>query len=387
MNTRKVVDSAQPSTPADRAFVAALAGFDHMTTNRLVALQVGRSAESAFAVAIGDEAPTGLAAAMFERSPDLRRRWAASARANDPIQIAERCGDLGVQVILPADPDFPPQLIDDPRRPAVLFVQGDPGVLDARRVGIVGTRNPTRRGAQTAARFGHELADAGVVVVSGLALGIDGAAHRGVIASGGAPPVAVVANGHDSPYPKRHRELWREVASRGAVISEWPPGTPPDAFRFPQRNRILAALSELVVVIESRERGGSLITAREAAERGVDVFAVPGPIDDRASAGTNALLEVGAAPVSSTATLLVALGLDGRRAGRARFDARTAPTGREAAVLRTCSNGVHSVETVAEAHHLSLAEAAMALARLERSGWLAEAGGWFEMVDEYADLV
>jgi DNA processing protein len=379
--------SQQSPTDADRSFVAALAGLDHMTTSRLVALQVGRTAASAYAVAVGDEAPSGMAAAIFERSPELRRRWATSAARNDPGVVAARCAELGVRIILPPDPDFPPQLIDDPRRPAVLFVQGDPSVLDARRVGIVGTRNPTRRGAQTAARFGHELADAGVVVVSGLALGIDGAAHRGVVASGGAPPVAVVANGHDSPYPKRHGDLWRVIAERGAVISEWPPGTPPDAFRFPQRNRILAALSEVVVVIESRERGGSLITAREAAERGIDVFAVPGPIDDRASAGTNALLEVGAAPVTSTESLFVALGLDGRRAGRARFDLRGAPSGLEAAVLQTCRAGVQSVETISQSHGMSLADAAMTLARLERGGWVAEAGGWFEALDEYADLV
>jgi DNA processing protein len=338
-------------------------------------------------VAVGDEAPSGLAAAMFERAPHLRRRWADSRPANEPSEVYKRCADLGVRVVLPSDPGFPPQLIDDPRRPAVLFVQGDVTVLDARRVGIVGTRNPTRRGAQTAARFGHELADAGVVVLSGLALGVDGAAHRGVIASGGAAPVAIVANGHDSPYPKRHRELWSQIAERGAVISEWPPGTPPDAFRFPQRNRILAALSELVVVVESRERGGSLITAREAAERGVDVFAVPGPIDDRASSGTNALLEVGAFPVTSTDTLLVALGLDGRRAGRGRVDLRATPQGAAARVLATCRGGPQSVETVARIHAISLAEAALTLARLERSGWLAEAGGWFEVVDEYSDLV
>ena len=371
----------------DRAFVAALAGFDRMTTPRLVALLMGRSPAAAYAVAVGEEAPSGLAAAMFERSPDLVGQWSAGAAAHDPNEVAQRCSDLGVRILLPADSGFPPQLIDDPRRPAVLFVQGDPSVLDNRRVGVVGTRNPTRRGAQTAARFGHELADAGVVVVSGLALGIDGAAHRGVLASGGAPPVAVVANGHGAPYPKRHTELWGEIAHRGAVISEWPPGTPPDGFRFPLRNRILAALSEIVVVIESRERGGSLITAREAAERGIDVFAVPGPIDDRASIGTNALLEVGAAPVASTDVLLVALGLDGRRARRARFDARQPPDAASAAVLARCRQAAHTVESIAQLSDLSLAEAAMILARLERSGWVAEAGGWFEVVDEYADLV
>ena len=122
-------------------------------------------------------------------------------------------------------------------------------------------------------------------MVSGLAKGIDGAAHRGALAVDGSTPVGIVGNGLDRPYPKQHTELWNAVAERGALISEWPPGTQPDAFRFPLRNRILAGLVEVLVVVESRERGGSLITAREAAERGVEVFAVPGAVQSRASIG------------------------------------------------------------------------------------------------------
>jgi len=259
-------------------------------------------------------------------------------------------------------------------------------VLAVRRVGIVGTRNPTRRGAQIAARFGDELAAAGVCVVSGLALGVDGAAHRGALAAASAAPAAVVANGHGDPYPRRHRALWEQVAEVGVIVSEWPPGTAPDPFRFPQRNRILAALSELVVVIESRERGGSLITAREAAERGIDVFAVPGPIDQRSCVGTNRLLEDGAAPAASTDTVLAALGLDTRRAGSRRFDARPRPAGDEAVALDLCRVRPQSVESVAASERWDLARAAMALARLERTGWAAESGGWFEQVDEYAEL-
>jgi DNA processing protein len=301
--------------------------------------------------------------------------------------MAARCGDSGIEVVLPDDPHFPTPLHGDPRRPEVLFVRGSLDSLDARRVGIVGTRNPTRRGAQTAARFGHELAAAGVCIVSGLALGVDGAAHRGALAVEGARPVAVVANGLDQPYPRRHADLWAEIAERGALLSEWPPGVIPEPYRFPQRNRILAALSELVVVIESRERGGSLITAHEAAERGIDVFAVPGSIDQRSSAGTNALLEVGAAPASSSDTLLVALGLDHRRARRTAFDSRPRPHGVEADALERCTIRPQSVESLSMELSLDLAGAAMTLARLERSGWVAESGGWFEPVDEYARFV
>jgi DNA processing protein len=370
----------------ERAHLAALAGFDHMTTPRLVALCSGRSTVEAYAMASGDARPSQSIAAAFRRFPELSDRWKASSRTTTPEAVAARCQSLGVRIMVPGDHEWPAQLLDDPRRPAVLFVQGDAGVLAGRRVGIVGTRNPTRRGAQIAARFGDELAAAGVCIVSGLALGIDGAAHRGALAAASAAPAAVVANGHGDPYPRRHRALWERVAEVGVILSEWPPGTAPDPFRFPQRNRILAALSELVVVIESRERGGSLITAREAAERGIDVFAVPGPIDQRSCVGTNLLLEDGAAPAASTETILAALGLDTRRAGRRRFDPRVRPTGDEAVALDLCSGRPQHVEAVARSERWELARAAMALARLERAGWVAESGGWFERVDEYADL-
>jgi len=373
-------------SPDGRAHLAALAGFDQMTTARLNLLMSGRSPSEALAMARGDVPPSPAIAGEFHRYGDLRRRWAESGRTIDPGAVAARCAELGVRILVVGDADWPAQLRDDPRRPAVLFAQGDPAVLDARRVGVVGTRNPTRRGAQTAARFGHELAAAGVCVVSGLALGVDGAAHRGALDAATTAPVAVVANGHGSPYPKRHRALWEAVAESGLILSEWPPGTAPDPFRFPQRNRILAALSEIVVVVESRIRGGSLITAREAAERGIDVFAVPGPIDERAAVGTNRLLLDGASPAADTDTLLVALGLDTRRAGRRCFDARPRPVGDAAVVLRRCQQAAQCVESVAVGEEWDLARSAIALARLEHAGWLVEAGGWFEAADEYADL-
>jgi DNA processing protein len=372
-------------TPAT-GYVAALAGFDRMTTARLTSLLAGRTPEEGYAIATGEARAAGPVASLFRRDPELAERWRADGVERTAERSWQECLDAGVSVVVPGDPEFPAQLLDDPRCPAVLFVRGNLGVLDARRVGIVGTRNATQRGRETAARFGYELASEEVVVVSGLARGIDGSAHRGALAVDGSRPVAIVGNGPDRPYPKQNTELWNEVAERGALISEWPPGTQPDAFRFPLRNRILAALVEVLVVVESRERGGSLITAREAAERGVDVFAVPGSLQSRASAGTNQLLRDGAAPATDVTDVLVALGLDQCRAGRSRFDSRQRPRGDEVALLETCRAEPRTIEALVLLHDMTLGDVAMSIARLERSGWLRETGGWFESVDEWAEL-
>jgi DNA processing protein len=384
-------DSPSAGSPAAGAtppagYVAALAGFERMTSARLSSLLSGRSPADAFSVAAGELRPPAPIASLFQRDPALAASWRVDATRRPADEVWQRCVEVGVSVVLPGDSAFPPQLLDDPRRPAVLFVRGDLDVLDARRVGIVGTRNATQRGRETAARFGHELSNAGVVVVSGLAKGIDGAAHRGALAVADAHPVAVVGSGLDRPYPVQHAELWEAVAERGALVSEWPPGTAPDAFRFPLRNRILAALVEVLVVVESRERGGSLITAREAAERGVEVFAVPGPVRSRASMGTNRLLCDGAAPATEVADVLMALGLDGRRAGRSRFDPRPRPDADGLVFVSACRTAARSIEELAVESGRSVVDVALSVARLEHAGWLRETGGWFEAIDEWADL-
>jgi DNA processing protein len=368
------------------AFVASLAGFERMTTNRLSALLAHRSAEHAFAVATGRCVPPEPFATLFAREPDLAMAWRRSGELRPPDSVWQRCLDAGVHVVVAGAAGYPTQLLDDPRRPAALFVRGDLEVLGARRVGIVGTRNATQRGRETAARFGYELAAEGVVVVSGLAKGIDGAAHRGALAVEGSHPVAVVGTGPDRPYPAQHGQLWQSVASRGALISEWPPGTGPDAFRFPLRNRILAALVEVLVVVESRERGGSLITAREAAERGVEVFAVPGALQSRAAHGTNKLLCDGASPATETADVLMALGLDRRRAGRARHDPRSLPSAADRHAIDACRLEPQTLEALSKCLGRSLVDTALAVARLEHAGWLRETAGWFEAIDDWADL-
>lgn len=377
-----------PALPAgDRAagdaalrvgFLAALAGLDGITIARLRVLLAHHSAEDAYHVAAGHLEPHPLVAPML--GPELRRAWAASAAGRHPEYWAARCADAGIGAVTAADADYPALLAADPQPPAVLFHRGDWSALAARRVGVIGTRNATGPGQQFAGRLGRELAAAGVSVVSGLAKGIDGAAHRGALVADRGMPIGVVANGLDAPYPRQHAALWQAVAERGLLLSEWPPGTEPERFRFPLRNRILAALSELVVVVESRERGGSLTTVREALERGIDVMAVPGSVHSRASAGTNQLLRDGAAPVTDPGDVLLVLGIDHHRHADRPFDPRPLPRGVEAAVLDRCRADPCTLDHVVDELGLSVTEAAMSLARLERSGWVRESGGWFEQV-------
>lgn len=363
-------------------YLAALAGFDLMTVARLRCLLAHHDPQEAYAVAAGSARPSPVAARLL--TPALGAAWRASAARRDPDEWADRCRAVGIDAVAERDPAFPPALRDDPQPPAVLFVRGDLAALDARRVGVVGTRNATQAGRDIAVELGRALAESGVAVVSGLAKGIDGAAHRGALAVAGGRPVAVVGNGPDIPYPRVHATLWAEVCARGVLLSEWPPGTAPEPFRFPMRNRILAALSEVLVVVESRERGGSLITAQAAIERDVDVMAVPGSVRNRAAAGTNQLLRDGAAPVTGVDDVLVALGLDTRRAGSAGYDPRPLPRGMEADVLAACRQDPCTLDEIVVGLDLPISEAAMALARLERTGWVREAGGWFEPVGSWS---
>ena len=359
-------------------FVAALAGFDRMTVARLRALLDHFDPETAYAVAAGNCVADGPVGELLGRHADLAAAWRSSAAVRDPQRCAEQCRHLGVEVVAATDEAYPMVLRSDPWHPAALFVRGDLAGLQRRRVAIVGTRNASQRGREHAARFAVELTEEAVTIVSGLARGIDAAAHRGALAVAGAQPVAIVGNGLDRPYPRVNSALWAEVAERGAVVSEWPPGTPPDAFRFPLRNRIIAALAEVVIVVESRDRGGSLITAREAAQRDVAVFAVPGGIDHPASEGTNALLRDGAAPATETLDILLALGLDGRRAANRRYDPRPQLHGRAQRIADRCAQGPCTLEMIAEEVDRPLGETALLVARLERDGWVRETAGWFE---------
>ena len=202
------------------------------------------------------------------------------------------------------DPLYPTDLLQMADPPVLLYVLGDVQALHhPRRLAIVGSRNPTPQGETNARQFAQALGEAGVCVVSGLALGVDGAAHDGAML-GGAPTVAVVGTGLDRVYPKRHLALAHRIGAQGAIVSEYPLGTPPLAAHFPQRNRIIAGLSQGTLVVEAAVQSGSLITARLAVEQGREVFAIPGSIHAPQSRGCHALIRQGAKLVESAQDIL-----------------------------------------------------------------------------------
>jgi len=334
----------------------------------------------AWQVALGERQAEGLVARVLA-DRHVRAAWRADTQRRTPDVVWQRCVDLGVTVWWPSHAHYPAMLLDDPLPPPVLFARGDRSLLEGRRVAMVGTRNATQAGRQFARSLAADLATAGVHVVSGLARGIDGAAHAGVVAADGTGrPIAVVGSGPDVVYPREHADLWAAVVNCGLLLSEAPPGAAPDAWRFPLRNRVVAALAEVVVVVESRETGGSLITAAEALDRGVPLMAVPGRPGSRAAAGVNQLLRDGAAPVLDAGDVLTMLQLEHARRFDTPVDLRPRPRADDRAVYRALAAEPRTIDGVALAVGLSLVEAAMRLARLEAAGWVAQADGWFECV-------
>jgi DNA processing protein len=248
--------------------------------------------------------------------PPTGRRWRSFERRFDERAYLERLMEGGHRFLARSSPGFPPLLraIHDP--PAGLFLRGEsePEVLARPAVAIVGARACSGYGASVARSLGRDLAAAGLVVVSGLARGIDAEAHRGAL-EGAAPTVAVLGCGIDRDYPAAHADLARRVAEAGLIVSEYAPGVEPAPWRFPARNRIVAGLCAATVVVEARERSGALITTDLALEEGREVFAVPGEITSSLSAGTNALLKLGAAPLTGAADILASFGIESEPAG------------------------------------------------------------------------
>ena len=242
---------------------------------------------------------------------ECRRVKASDAiRANLAVPAAQRRAELaslGITVVAHGGPGYPEHLGRFEDAPDLLFVRG--GLPTTPGVAIVGTRRCTAYGLELADAYGRVVAEAGWPVVSGLARGIDGAAHRGMVAAGGRG-TAVLGCGIDVAYPREHRRLGEQILELGgAIVTEYPPGSRPDPWRFPPRNRIIAALSAAVVVVEAGITGGALITAIKSAEYGIPVFAMPGDVDRKASEGTNRLIRDGAFPVFDPGDLIEELGL------------------------------------------------------------------------------
>jgi DNA processing protein len=249
------------------------------------------------------------------RQPSPRDAGAGRSTHSDPEQLRaratnalDRAARAGLATLTWADPLYPSALSAIPDPPLVLWVRGARAALELPSVAIVGSRAGSPYALQAAARLAADLSARGVAVVSGLARGVDSAAHRGVLAAGGAT-IAVLGNGADVVYPREHTALAREIERTGAIISELVPGTPPHPRFFPQRNRIISGLSRGVVVVEAGERSGSLITARFALDQGRDVLAVPGNILSGRNRGGHALLRDGAKIVETADDILEELNL------------------------------------------------------------------------------
>ena len=265
-------------------------------------------------------------------------------------------------------PELLRQIHDPPR---TLFLRGSASadVLEQAAVAVVGARACSPYGSQVARMLGRELAAAGLIVVSGLARGVDGEAHRGALEAGGIT-VAVLGCGIDRDYPAAHAELARRICERGLVVSEYEPGVEPAPWRFPARNRIIAGLAAATVIVEARERSGALITADFALEDGREVFAVPGEITSTLATGTNRLLGQGATPLTSAEDVLELFGLAASQPPSA------PPLGADAAaVVERLTEGAASADELARATGLAPGPLAAALTELELAGLATEAEG------------
>jgi DNA processing protein len=281
-----------------------------------------------------------------------------------------------------ADPDYPKALRNLPQPPPTLYVQGRLELLERPGIAVVGTRRHTTYGRDATVSLVVGLVRAGYVILSGLARGIDSIAHRTALEVGG-DTVGVLGTGLDVVYPPEHDELRKAIAEHGCLVTEFPPGTPPRRYHFPQRNRVIAGLARAVLVVEAAERSGALITARFALEDGKEVFAVPGPIHNSTSIGTNRLIQDGAALVTSVADILrvldsltgeplpepMAAGLDvDDLAGRLHDEPEPGASELARRVWGALENGARDVESLARAVGAPPGALASALLELELGG-------------------
>jgi DNA processing protein len=289
--------------------------------------------------------------------------------ASDRLDALDR---LGCHMLAPWSENYPSRLGDLHDPPPALFGRGDPTLLGRPAVAIVGSRRATSYGLRCAETVARAFARRGVVVISGLALGIDGAAHRAALEVSG-PTVAVLGNGVDSFRPKSNARLGARIAKSGLVVSEYPPGVAAQAYHYPQRNRIIAALADAVVVVEAASRSGALITVDHALDLGRDIYGVPGPIDRNTHAGVNAMLRDGAG-VLDDPELFAADFAEHHGLGR---DGSASPMvePRVARVLSAIDGGARTMESLSEALRLETSETLALLTELEIDGWVRQDEG------------
>ena len=327
-------------------------------------------------------------AATFSRvaGPRAGAARAGEGRRQDAERALEQCAATGTRIVPRGHPTYPERLLHLAHPPALLFLRGDPGLLELPAVAIVGSRRSTGYGRRVAAEAARVLARHGVVVSSGLALGIDGAAHRAALEDGG-PSLAVLGAGVDVPHPPSNRRLFQRLAREGLLVSEFLPGVPPLPHHFPRRNRILAALSEGVLVVEAAERSGALITADLAVELGREVMAVPGSVFAPQSRGANALLRVGAAPMTDPADVLGLVRSPLRPAGDRAPASSVGPrlAGDQAAAWAVLGSDGKGLDDLVRVTGLPADRVLAALCLLEIAGWAErEPGMRFRRRSEWA---
>ena len=289
----------------------------------------------------------------------------------DPIQLGAAHAWLaqpGNSLMTLADDDYPPSLLEIGDPPAMLYCKGRRSLLSQGCLGIVGSRNATPQGLRDAEAFAHALADAGLTIVSGLALGIDAAAHRGGLAGAGSS-VAVVGTGLDRIYPARNKALAHRLAEAGLIVSEFALGTPPLPGHFPRRNRLISGLSRGVLVVEATPNSGSLITARVATEQGREVFAIPGSIHSPLARGCHALIKQGAKLVESAADILDELAWQQRLTPPQLSERPSDP------VLEALDGAPTTLDSLAERTGLTLDALSAKLLTLEMDGQIASLPG------------
>lgn len=372
----------------DEIAAAWLAGVPGATAHRLRALWARFGTPSAAADAVESGAASLAGAPDPDPDPDIDPDDGTGGGGTAPLharpwlavrtraQVAGLVHRRGTRVVLPDDPDWPFGALP-PDAPAALALVEGCGfeALTRPAVAIVGTRAATPHGLADAREIAGAAARAGYVVVSGLALGIDTAAHEGALDAGGLT-IGVVATGVDVVYPRRNAGLYDRVRAQGLVVSEHGFGVPPERWRFPVRNRLIAALGAVTVVVEAKARGGALSTARHAMALGRDVLAIPGSRRNGAAKGTNALIRDGAHVLTDAADLFVALGrADSVHASRDRRIPTVPLSGAARTVLDACGGDAASLDALVSRSGLSTAEVAGAIRELQRVGRIERARG------------
>ncbi len=322
--------------------------------------------ESAWKASPADLAGSGLGAKVIERVVQARETV-------DLDKVWEKIEKQGIKILTWQDETYPQRLKEIDQPPPVLYIRGEYLPDDLFAVAIVGTRRVTPYGRQITEELSHFLSANGMTVISGLARGVDAVAHQATLKAGGRT-IAVLGSGVDKIYPPEHRTLAEQMMERGALISDYAPGTPPDASNFPPRNRIISGLSLAVVVVEAGETSGALITAEFAAEQGREVFAVPGSILAPQSKGTNKLIQKGALPLLSVNDLMQAL--DITRVGEQKAARKIMPADTiEAKLLNVLTSEPMQIDEIRNQADLPIEKVSASLALMELKGMVRQVGG------------